>query len=252
MALDPLFLTRPLAHRGLHDQSRKAAENSPQAFRRAIEHGYGIELDVQPSSDGQAMVFHDHLLDRLTDESGLVRGRSADALGRIGLKGGGDHIPTLAEVLTLVAGRAPLLVEIKDQDGTLGPDTGVLERAVAKELANYAGPVAVMSFNPHAVAIMHDLLPKLSVGLVTGSFDSLWWVDVPDERLSELRQIVDFDRTGACFISHDQYLLDAPRVVELRQSGVSVLSWTIRSQAQECDARKLADNITFEGYLPQG
>ncbi len=252
MALDPLFLSRPLAHRGLHDLASHAPENTIEAFRRAISHGYGIELDVQISLDGEAMVFHDYVLDRLTDATGPTRQKNAAALGQIRLTGGTSTIPTLAQVLAEVAGRAPVLIEIKDQDGALGPATGPLEHAIARNLSAYDGPVAVMSFNPHAIAIIHALLPDLSVGLVTGGFYEPWWYKLSDQQRQTLKEIPDIDRVGGCFISHDQTCLDFPRVAELKRAGLAILSWTIRSAAQERAARKVADNITFEGYLPKG
>ncbi|MBS1239652.1 MAG: glycerophosphodiester phosphodiesterase, partial [Proteobacteria bacterium] len=103
------------AHRGLHDNA--TPENSLAAFTAAIAQGMGIECDVQRSGDGQAMVFHDWELDRLTAEKGPVAQRNAAALTQILLKGSNDRIPTLREVLGLIRGRAPLLIEIKSKKG---------------------------------------------------------------------------------------------------------------------------------------
>jgi len=250
MALHPDFLTRPLAHRGLHDRKQRRAENAPLSFRHAIENGYGIELDLQLSADNQAMVFHDDLLDRLTDETGPVRDRTAAELGRMKLKDSDDTIPTLAQVLDLVDGKAPLLIEIKDQDGQLGPNVGALEQATVDILKHYQGPVAVMSFNPHAVIAVRALSPVLELGLVTCDFLSdPEWRSVDPARLRHLTEIGDFDALGACFISHDRNDLGRPRVAELKAMGAAILCWTVRSETQEAEARKVADNITFEGYL---
>ena len=133
--LDPAFLTTPIAHRGLHDRAAGVIENSRAAVSAAVEAGYGIEIDLQLSADGEAMVFHDDELFRLTGESGPVRDRTAAALGAIELEGGGETIPTLAEILALVAGRAPLLIEAKDQSLTLTEVEGRLERRAAALLA---------------------------------------------------------------------------------------------------------------------
>jgi len=250
MALHPDFLTRPLAHRGLHDRPKGVPENSMAAFRAAIANGYGIELDVQGTADAQAMVFHDDNLDRLTAQTGPVRGKTAAALGLIKLRDSAEKIPTLAEVLALVDGQVPLLVEIKDQDGQLGANTGQLERATALALAHYDGPVAVMSFNPHAMAIVREHAPDLSIGLVTCDFISgREWRQISPERLESLNEIANFDRLGASFISHDRADLERPRITQLKQAGAAILCWTIRSKKQESEARKIADNITFEGYL---
>ena len=124
MTLPRAFYEVPLAHRALHDVARGRPENSRAAIRAAIAAGYGIEIDVQLSADGAAMVFHDYALDRLTHNSGAVRLRSADELKAVPLKGGGEGIPDLPEVLRLVAGQVPLLIELKDQDGAMGDEFG--------------------------------------------------------------------------------------------------------------------------------
>ena len=157
VALPQSMIEIPLAHRGLHDAAKGRIENAMASFQAAINGGYGIELDVQLSADGQAVSFHDDTLDRLTGETGLVRDRTAHALGEISLNGSRDTIPTFREVLDLVAGKVPLLIEIKDQDGAFGEDVGPLERAVARDLEGYIGDCAVMSFNPHSVAAMQAL-----------------------------------------------------------------------------------------------
>ncbi|MFT5742498.1 MAG: glycerophosphoryl diester phosphodiesterase, partial [Paracoccaceae bacterium] len=161
MTLPSSFFIRPIAHRAFHDINRACPENSPAAFAAAIAGGYGIELDVQLSSDGQAMVFHDYALDRLTDEVGPIAQRSAAELGQIALKGGTDTIPTLSQILHQVDGAVPLLIELKDQDGALGPSVGQLEKATARALADYVGDIAVMSFNPHSVALMAQIAPHI-------------------------------------------------------------------------------------------
>ena len=162
------FLQAPIAHRGLHNLSNGIPENSLASFEAAIARGYGIELDLQLSQDGIAMVFHDYSLERLTSEKGAVAQRTAAALGDIPLTGGVEGIPTLSETLALVAGRVPLLIELKDQDGALGPNVGPLEDATIKALAGYNGDVALMSFNPHSVAALADLAPHHAIGLLLG------------------------------------------------------------------------------------
>lgn len=250
MTLHPDFLTRPLTHRGLHGNTSGCPENSESAFSAAIIAGYGIECDLQLSADGQAMVFHDYELDRLTFETGPVRQRTAAELGQIRLRGWTDTIPTLDQVLTLVAGRAPLLIEIKDQDGALGTDVGPLEAATAEALKGYDGPVAVMSFNPHAVAAFANAAPGVPVGLVTDPFHPEDWPLVPRARLEELATIPDYDRLGAAFISHNVDDLGSAHVARLKAAGAKVFCWTVRSAAQAEQARKVADNITFEGFRP--
>jgi len=246
----PEFLTTPLAHRGYHDAAAGRPENSLAALEAAIVAGYGIELDVQLSSDGHAKVFHDYHLDRLTDEKGPVSTRTAADLRQIKLKNSTETIPTFSQALAHVAGRAPLLIEIKDQDGVMGANVGPLEKAVADALVAYRGPVAVMSFNPHAVREFARLSPNTPRGLTTSSFPVADWPLLPAKTRAHLRLIEDYQPLGASFISHHAGDLGSARVQELKSEGAAVLCWTVRSQKAEDTARKIADNITFEGYAP--
>lgn len=253
MAPDPVplpeaFRRIPIAHRGYHDLAAGRPENSRAAFRAAIAAGYGIECDIQPSADGVPMVFHDYDLRRLTGTPGRVRGETARDLGRHVLAGGAEGIPTLAEVLDLVTGQVPLLIEIKDQDGAMGADVGPLERAVAGALDGYSGLVALMSFNPHSVAALAEAAPQIARGIVTSAYTAEDWPLLPAPVRDRLRGIPDYDRTGASFISHEAADLARPRVAELKARGADVLCWTIRSPEAEAEARRVAVNVTFEGY----
>ena len=242
------FIDIPLAHRALHDVSDGRPENSRAAIRAALDAGYGIEIDLQLSADGQAMVFHDYDLGRLTDAKGPVNARTAAELAQIPLKGGSEGIPTLKEVLELINGRVPLLIEIKDQDGAMGTNVGPLEQASALAISTYTGPLAVMSFNPHSVAEMARLSPDVARGIVTSAYDPDDW-PLSTEMCDVLRDIPDYDRTGASFISHEACDLDRPRVRALKQGGARILCWTIRSPLEEAEARRIAENLTFDGYL---
>ena len=247
MKLPRAFYNIPLAHRALHDVTDGRPENSRAAIRAAIDAGYGIEIDVQISADGAAMVFHDYGLERLTGAAGAVRLHNASELNQISLTGGQEGIPGLAEVLDLVAGQVPLVIEIKDQDGGMGPEIGPLEAAVATALSDYEGDVAVMSFNPHSVAEIATLLPRVPRGLVTSAYCYEDW-PLPKETCDRLREIPDYERCGACFISHEVTDLNRPRVAEIKAAGAMVCCWTVRNPAQEAEARKIAHNITFESY----
>lgn len=248
MTLPTSLLTRPISHRGLHDVFDGRPENSIEAFKAAMDADYGIELDLQLSKDGVAMVFHDYHLARLTTETGPVAQRTAAQLGAIPLIGGETTIPTLAAVLDLIAGKVPLLIEIKDQDGEMGPNVGPLEEATAAALRDYPGPVAVMSFNPHAVTAFGKAAPSVPRGLTTSAFELSDWAPLPGAVCSRLREIPDYDSCGASFISHEAADLARPRVADLKGDGAHILCWTIKSAEQEEQARQVADNVTFEGY----
>lgn len=249
MKLPDVFLNRPLAHRGLHDIAAGRAENSLKAFQAAIDGNYGIELDLQISSDGVAMVFHDYGLARLTAAKGPVAQHTAAQLGDISLLHDGGGIPTLAEVLALVDGRVPLLIEVKDQDGQMGTNIGPLGEAAADCLRGYKGPFAMMSFNPNATAEMAQLLPDAPRGIVTDSYDAEDWPLLPQATREALRGITDYECSGACFVSHNAADLSTPRIAELKAQGAAIICWTVTSAEIESEARKIADNITFEQYL---
>jgi glycerophosphoryl diester phosphodiesterase len=152
------------AHRGLHGLSDNCPENSLAAIDEAVQHGYGIEIDVQRSADYEAIVFHDTNLNRMTELPGPVVNRSSGQLRETRLAGSSEKIPTLRQVLDLVNGRAPLLVEIKSSPGPVVP--GVLEQRVATLLESYPGPVGVMSLSPNPIAWLGVLAPRLLLGNV--------------------------------------------------------------------------------------
>ncbi len=242
------FLTSPFAHRGLHDRAAGVIENSRSAIKAAVAAGYGVEIDLQLSADGEAMVFHDDGLDRLTAETGPVRRRSSAALERIELVGCEECIPTLVDVLDIVGARVPMLVEIKDQSGCLGPIDGRLERRAAQLLSAYDGPAALMSFNPYSVAACAEAAPGIPRGRVTERFRADGWDNLTPERAAELNRFDDLDRLGASFISHDHKDLSNPEVAAAKQSGRHILCWTTKSPAEDKAARRIAENVTFESY----
>ena len=150
------------AHRGLHDGNTGALpENSLSAFELACKEGYGIELDVQLSKDGQVMVFHDYTLSRMTGADGKLCDLTAEELGKLRLAGTEEKIPTFREVLALVNGRVPLLVELKGEsfDTTLCPK-------VAEILWEYDGAYCIESFNPLLLKEIRTHLPKAYLGLL--------------------------------------------------------------------------------------
>ena len=196
MSLPVSLLTRPIAHRALHDIGDGRPENSRAAVRAPVAADYPIEIDIQSSSDGQAMVFHDYRLERLTSGNGRVDEHTAEELARIPLRGGDEGVPTLTEILDIVAGQVPILIEIKDQDGALGDRVGPLEQAVALALKDYTGDVAVMSFNPFAVACMRDLTPGIPRGLTTEDFAAVDDWAVPLEERRRLSELPDYERVG--------------------------------------------------------
>jgi glycerophosphoryl diester phosphodiesterase len=207
------------AHRGLHGPG--VPENSPSAFAGAIERGMGIECDVQRSGDGQAIVFHDRELDRLTAQSGPVARRSAAELGAIKLVGSTDTIPTLRELLDQIAGRVPLLIEIKSQRNSARL-VGATCLAVRRVLEGYSGAHAVMSFDPRVVRWFARHSPLTLRGLVVTEENDKALPGMIRRRLSLWHARPDF-------LAYDIRDLPSRFAAAQRGRGLPVLTWTVRS-----------------------
>jgi glycerophosphoryl diester phosphodiesterase len=230
------LIARPFAHRGLHGIGR--IENSRAAFEAAIAAGSGIELDVQASADGEAMVFHDYELERLTDGFGALSTLGSIALQRIRLKGSDETIPTLAEILALIGGRTPLLIELKSP----GRRVAQLCRTVQHALESYRGPVAAMSFNPEIGHHFFRRAPLLLRGLVV------------TEQQKGLRGFVERPlalwRSHADFLAYDIRDLPSRFADAQRAKGVPVLTWTVRTLADRARAAEHASQIIYEVPAP--
>ncbi len=241
--------TIPIAHRGLHDASRAIPENSLPAFWAAARAGYPAELDVRLLADGEVVVFHDATLDRLTRATGEIGARNASdvrALSLLGLESGGDprsddaRIPLLRDVLDLVSGATPLLIEIKNEG-----ESGGLEPAVAAALDGYSGPFAIQSFNPGTVLWWRNHAPHVVRGLLSGDFRHEAFDDALKRRLQNLALV------GECepdFIGYDIRLLPFDPVARERAAGRTILGWTARSMDAAKRAREHCDNVIFEGF----
>lgn len=225
------LIERPFAHRGLHGPG--IVENSRAAFLAAVAAGHGIELDVQASRDGEAIVFHDYELDRLTEGSGLVRTRSAAELA-IRLRDSEETIPTLSEVLALIGGRAPLLIEVKSP----GRRVGALSRAVDRALSTYVGPAAVMSFNPEVGRWFAVHAPPVLRGLVVTEKGRRW--------SGRLARHVALWRARPDFLAYDVRDLPSGFASAQRRRGLKVLTWTCRTADHRSVAAAHADQIIFE------
>jgi glycerophosphoryl diester phosphodiesterase len=220
---------REYAHRGLHGAGR--VENSPSAFAAAIEGDMGIECDVQLTGDGRAMVFHDWELDRLTEERGPVAARTAGVLGRIALRGSEDRIPTLREFLALVAGRVPLLIELKSRREI---DPAPLCAAVRDDLLGYRGEAAVMSFDPRVCHWFRRHAPGRVRGLVVTEENARGWRGAVRRRLALWRSAPDF-------LAYDVRDLPSGFASTQRRRGLPLLTWTVKTSALREVAAQHAD-----------
>lgn len=247
------LIARPIAHRGLHNAPEGLVENSIGAARAAIAAGYGVECDLQLTRDGDLVVFHDDTLARLTAQSGPVADHDAAALARLGLRGGGETIPRFSDFLAAVAGRTPLVVELKSRfDGDL---TGA-KRAAAL-LAAYAGPVVVESFDPAPIAFLRAHAPSLGVahiplGIVGEAvYTEADWPALSPAQRAEMTHFLHYPRTRPDFLSWN--VADLPHAVPFlarRALNIPVTTWTVRTPAQAQAAAEWADQIVFEDFRP--
>jgi glycerophosphoryl diester phosphodiesterase len=234
----------PVAHRGFHDLARGCAENTLPAFRAAIDHGYAIELDLGLSSDGVPVVFHDDTLERLTGRAGPLESLDAATLATLPVLGTRATVPRFAEVLAFVAGRVPLLVELKGGHGRRGK----LEPAVASLLADYGGPVAIQSFDPRMVTWFRRNMPHVPRGQISMVYTQDDAENAPRREHGPLTRLAFWDESRPDFIAYDVHGLPNWAVARRQRQGVPVLTWTVRTAADRARAARHADNVIFEGY----
>ncbi len=236
---------RPIAHRGLHDLSAGIVENTVSAFAAALDRGYAIECDLQLSGDGEAMVFHDPWLERLMRANGMVNRFLASELVDMPFRTGGDRMQRLAELFEQVDGEVPLVLELKSHwDGDLA-----LARRVCKLASGYAGPVAIMSFDPVQMAVFRDEAPALPRGLVADLFEAEDWPMLDEEQRHFLAGYRPIERIEPDFMSIGLKALGSDKANRFRSTGRPTICWTVKSPeiAEQC--LSLCDQITFEGFF---
>ncbi len=233
---------RPVAHRGLHDAASGVIENSASAFAAAIAGRYAIECDLQMSADGEAMVFHDDTLERLTAQHGELGSLNVTELKTIDFKGTSDRMLTLGDLCDLVAGRVPLILEVKSRfTGDMR-----LAKRVAAVVQGYAGPVAAMSFDPAVIGGLQVAAPGLPRGLVAQSRPD------PEVRSgNSIRYALDAMRARPHFLAWSVRDLTSVWPLLGRWGfGLPLLTWTIRTEAERLRAQRWADQMIFEGFRP--
>lgn len=242
------LVSRPIAHRGLHDRSKGIIENSLSAADVAIAGGFAIECDVQGTADGEAMVFHDHTLDRLTEQKGPVRDRTIAELTKVALDGTEDRIAPLQGFLDRIAGRVPVIVEIKSRfDGDMA-----LTRRTVEIAARYDGPVALKSFDPEIVVTLRELAPDLPRGIVAeASYEDREYDAVSVDQKHEMANLLHFPRTEPDFVSWRVRDLPLAAPFLCRHLGQRpVITWTVRTEDDRRRALTYADQMIFEGFRP--
>ena len=239
---------RPIAHRGLHDASAGVIESTASAFSAAIAGGYGMETDLQISADGEVMVHHDDALGRLTDGTGRLAEMSAAQIKEVRFKASAARILALGELCDLVRGRVTLLLELKSRfDG----DTRLSKRAV-DVLSGYAGPVAVMSFDPALIEAVRHAAPTLARGIAAERYYSHpEWDLMPHSQKRSLTWLLHAPRSRPQFIAYSvKDLPAAPPLVARAMFALPLLTWTVRSEEDRRRAARWADQVIFEGWRP--
>ena len=246
------LMGRPIAHRGLHDPALNIVENSRAAAESAIARGCAIECDVQITADGEAVVFHDFTLERLTGGAGRVDQTTAAQFAATPLRNASEAPPTLKEFCAVIGRRTPLICEIKSRfDGDLR-----LAKRVAEVTAAYAGPLAIKSFDPAVMTFLNRNRRQLGIRYTPLGMVAQAHYDGPDEDWSHLdaaaryalANFLHYRETVPDFISYR--VDDLPGAVPyLCRSGIGIplMAWTVRTDEQAAKARQWADQVIFEG-----
>ncbi|MBD1545912.1 glycerophosphodiester phosphodiesterase family protein [Roseibium aggregatum] len=244
------IMTRPIAHRGYHNIDAGVIENTPTAIAAAVEKTFAIEVDVQETADGDALVFHDYTLDRLTEADGRVIERPTASLTGIAMKEGGDRLWLLQDLFDLVDGRVPLVIEIKS---LMRPGAQAdFVRNVVDRVAAYKGPAAIKSFDPDMLSIAKAHRPHVLRGIVSEAMrpEGEYMRMTRMERFI-LSKMLHLPRTRPHFISYGIRSLPAAAPSFCRKVlGLPVMTWTVRTRDQRDRAARYADQIVFEGFDP--
>ncbi|MBO5907553.1 MAG: glycerophosphodiester phosphodiesterase [Clostridia bacterium] len=232
------------AHRGLHGEG--VAENSISAFKAAVEAGYGIELDVRLSADGELVVFHDDTLERVCGISGKVSDFTAKELSNMRLSGTDDGVPTFLEVLALVSGKVPLLVEIKEDPGKYGVSDKTVEI-----LKDYEGDYIIESFNPLSLGNVAKKLPDVPRGILAQNYYKYEQYKKPLYFILRCLLVNRICKPSFIAYDHRDYKCVSLRIAR-RLFGAVTFAWTVRSQKEERAAREHGfDSVIFENYIPE-
>jgi glycerophosphoryl diester phosphodiesterase len=246
----PDWLTaRPVAHRGLHDVAHGIIENMPSAARAAISGNFAIECDIQLTSDGEAMVHHDDALGRCTEGGGALLGKTAAELKEVAFKGTSERMMSLADLCALVAGRVPLIIEVKSH---FNGDRKLVKR-MAEVLSSYDGPAVGMSFDPDQVMALRELIPSRPRGIVAER--RYTEDDWPEASAAQRRGMTDLRhafRTQPHFVAYwvDE-LPAAPPWIARNIFRCPLLGWTVRTPEQRERVARYADQMIFEGFRPE-
>uniref|UniRef100_A0A2A4YU73 Glycerophosphodiester phosphodiesterase n=1 Tax=OCS116 cluster bacterium TaxID=2030921 RepID=A0A2A4YU73_9PROT len=246
--VDLSFISRlPITHRGLHNAEKSIVENSRGSIEAAIEHGYAIEIDVRLTKDNQAIVFHDETLDRLIEKTGNVVDFTLPELLKMTYKMGGETIISFAQLLDIVAGQVPLIVEVKSFANNIGP----LEAHIASLMQDYKGDICIMSFNPFTIKEFKRVAPRIIRGIVAEyNMTPQDWPGTNSLTRFLFKNLLHWPLTRPDFISYHVHDLPRLSVSIAKGFGIPIITWTVKSPQDAEYSAKHADQITFEQFLP--
>ena len=233
------------AHRGLHGEG--AEENSLTAYERAIEKGYGIEIDIRFSRDGELVVFHDDTLKRVCGVDKRVSDLTVAELKELKLGNTEDTIPTFSELLKIIDGRVPLLIEIKQDMGE-----GNVAAAAVPLLKEYKGDFLIQSFNPMAVAVFKKEMPHVVRGILSDNY-----FRSKDRRKPIYFFLKNLMLNFLCrpdFVSFNHHEWKKSFTLRFVKSfyGSTLFAWTLRSEEEERAAKERGfKGMIFENYLSE-
>ena len=231
------------AHRGLHSRDNSIPENSMPAFRAALEKGYGIELDVRLSLDGELFVFHDTELDRATECDDWADGLTYEKLSALRLFGTDERIPRLSEVLELIDGKVPLLIEVKRSTRTT-----YLCRKLSAMLKDYKGDYAVISFDPTVLSWFRKNEKTVPRGLLVAPSKAMDNADNPVTSFLGSRVFGNYlCRAQILVCSKGPRTLNAKIAAKL---SPALFVWTVRDGDDISSFEKKNDSVIFEYYTP--
>lgn len=234
------LVKEPLSHRGMFNE--KFPENTLGSIQNAIDHHNGFEFDVQMTTDGTLVIFHDYDMERLTGVKGDIRKKSYDEIKNLKIKGTEYKIPTLQEVLDLVNDQVPILVEVKHHK-----HIGLMETKIRDALRNYKGRYAIESFNPFIVRWFYKNAPEMVRGQLSCPFknDKLCFITK-----KVLHALVFMKYNHSQFLAYDvnDLIKNKKRVLKYKKH-MPVITWTVRKENQLIENKDLFDNYIFEGNI---
>lgn len=232
---------KPIAHRGFHNPN--APENSLKAYMNAIKMDYAIELDIHMINDGNLIVFHDDNVERMTGVNMDVTDLTMDDINELRLFNTSEKIPLFRELLELVDGQVPLLIEIKDTS-----KVGVIEESLLSHLEGYSGEYVVQAFNPLRIKWLKNNAPHIIRGQLSGLYTDS---DIGFFEKFVLGNLGFNIITKPDFINYEIEGLEKPIVKFLKFMGYPVISWTATDSETYCKALRLSGNVVFEKVNPE-